>query len=80
MSFMDPDDNIQIGNHRVFRRCTFGAARENPADAKIVLTGNGRAKKNDMVVAAVKRGYRVADEHQADAVAVALAAYDHIAP
>lgn len=47
--------------------------------AKKRLAGSGRAKGNDMVVAAVKQGYAVANDHEADACAVALCAYDHIA-
>lgn len=42
--------------------------------AKKELTGNGRAEKRDMVLAATSRGWRVADDHQADACAVALVA------
>lgn len=42
--------------------------------AKKELTGNGRAEKRDMVIAATRRGWRVADDHQADACAVALVA------
>lgn len=42
--------------------------------AKKELTGDGRAEKRDMVLAATRRGWRVADDHQADACAVALVA------
>lgn len=48
------------------------------ADAKMVLAGHGRATKIEMKTAAVKRGFRVADDHQADACAVALTAYEHL--
>ena len=44
--------------------------------AKSVLTGNGRADKTDMIAEAVKRGWPVGDDHQADACAVALVVYD----
>ena len=46
--------------------------------AKKRLTGSGRAKKPDMVVAAIKQGFIVANDHEADACAVALAALDHV--
>lgn len=44
--------------------------------AKISLAGNGRADKNDMVIAAVNRGWPVANDHEADSCAVALTVYD----
>lgn len=47
--------------------------------AKIALAGFAGAVKRDMISAAVKAGYRVADEHQADACAVGLAAFNHLA-
>lgn len=47
----------------------------NVATAKKTLTGNGRAEKDDMVIAATNRGFDVADHHQADACAVGLAVY-----
>lgn len=46
--------------------------------AKKALTGNGRAEKRDMVVAATQRGWAVADDHQADAAAVALVAMESV--
>lgn len=46
--------------------------------AKKRLTGNGRAKGDDMIVAAVKLGFVVANDHEADAIAVGLCAYDHV--
>lgn len=46
----------------------------NVATAKKALTGSGRAEKSDMLVAATRRGWPVADDHQADAAAVALVA------
>jgi Holliday junction resolvasome RuvABC endonuclease subunit len=42
------------------------------------MTGNQWAKKRQVVAAAVKAGYRIADAHQADACGVALAAFDHV--
>jgi Holliday junction resolvasome RuvABC endonuclease subunit len=47
-------------------------------DAKRALSGTSRAKKRDMATAAVRAGYAIADHHQADAIAVALVAYDHL--
>jgi Holliday junction resolvasome RuvABC endonuclease subunit len=46
--------------------------------AKRRLTSDNRAKKRAMQSAAVRLGFTVADDHQADAIAVALAAYDHL--
>jgi len=46
--------------------------------AKKKLAGNGRAKKPGMIAAAVRMGVNVADEHQADALAVALVAYEYL--
>lgn len=46
--------------------------------AKKRLCGNGRATKREMINAAVNLGHLVEDDHQADAIAVALATYDHI--
>lgn len=42
--------------------------------AKKTLTGNGRAEKAEMVIEASRRGWRVADDHQSDACAVAMVA------
>lgn len=44
----------------------------NVSTAKLALTGNGRAEKRDMLVAATRRGWPCADDHQSDACAVAL--------
>lgn len=52
----------------------------NVATAKKALTGNGRAEKSDMVAAATNRGWAVADDHQADACAVALVAMETLWP
>jgi len=46
--------------------------------AKKRLCGTGRATKRDMINAAVRLGHLVEDDHQADAIAVALATYDHL--
>lgn len=48
------------------------------SSAKVALAGTarlGKEKKRAMLVAAVNRGWNVADDHQADAGAVALVAY-----
>jgi Holliday junction resolvasome RuvABC endonuclease subunit len=45
--------------------------------AKKKLAGHGRAKKGAMIRAAILMGVEVADDHQADALAVALCAYEH---
>jgi Holliday junction resolvasome RuvABC endonuclease subunit len=46
--------------------------------AKKRVCGTGRATKRDMINAVVKIGHLVEDDHQADAIAVALATYDHL--
>jgi Holliday junction resolvasome RuvABC endonuclease subunit len=46
--------------------------------AKARLTGNQYATKQQMKAACVRRGWLPADDHQADACGVALAAYDHV--
>jgi Holliday junction resolvasome RuvABC endonuclease subunit len=45
--------------------------------AKKKLAGHGRADKHQMKAAAVNAGVIVGDEHQADALAVAMCAYEH---
>lgn len=47
----------------------------NVATAKKELSGNGRAKKDEMIIAATRRGYEVANDHEADAIAVALVVF-----
>ena len=47
--------------------------------AKVKLAGSNRASGDQMIAAAVRRGWIVADDHQADACAVALVAFDHVA-
>lgn len=49
------------------------------SSAKIALAGTarlGKDRKKLMVIAATRRGWRVSDDHQADAGAVALVVYD----
>lgn len=46
--------------------------------AKKRLCGTAYANKRDMINAVVKLGHLVEDDHQADAIAVALCAYDHL--
>lgn len=48
--------------------------------AKKRVTGSAWATKRDMVNAIVKLGHLVEDDHQADAIAVGLATYDHLGP
>jgi len=47
----------------------------NVSTAKLALTGNGRAEKKDMIVAATRRGWPVSNDHESDACAVAMVAY-----
>jgi Holliday junction resolvasome RuvABC endonuclease subunit len=47
------------------------------SSAKLKLGGHGRATKRSMVSAAIQMGVPVGDEHQADALAVAMCAYEH---
>jgi Holliday junction resolvasome RuvABC endonuclease subunit len=50
------------------------------ASAKVALAGSarlGKEKKRAMVAAAYHRGWHISDDHQADAGAVAIVAYDH---
>ena len=53
-----------------------------PVDqAKITLTGSKFAQKDDMVAAAMKKfDWKVADDHQADAGAVGVWAYERLWP
>lgn len=53
----------------------------NPSQLKKFFTGNGKAKKPDMVAAARRRGWKVTDDNQADACAVrAWAIFCYAAP
>jgi Holliday junction resolvasome RuvABC endonuclease subunit len=47
--------------------------------AKKRVAGHGRATKREVTNAVVKLGHLVEDDHQADAIAVGITAYDHIA-
>jgi Holliday junction resolvasome RuvABC endonuclease subunit len=47
---------------------------------KVRLAGSGKAKKRQMISAAIRRGYHVETEHEADAIGVGLVAFDHIDP
>src|SRR5262249_15290390 len=59
-------------------RCGIRRRIEVPtATAKKKLARHGHADKDMMIAAAVRMGITVADEHQADALAVALVAYEH---
>lgn len=44
-----------------------------PTEWKKLLLGNGRAKKQEVMLFLRKRGYRVKSSHEADALALALA-------
>lgn len=48
--------------------------------AKKILTGHGGAEKGQMIEEVRRRGWAVTDDHQADAVAIALCAEAKIAP
>lgn len=50
----------------------------NVSSAKLALTGDGRAQKNDMIIAATQLGYEVANDHEADAIAVALVVWHQL--
>lgn len=50
----------------------------NVATAKKRLAGHGRAEKSEMLLMATNLGYPCADDHQADACAVALVVYDQL--
>lgn len=52
----------------------------HPATVKVRLAGHGKARKHTMIAAATRLGLDVATEHEADAVGVALVAYDHVDP
>jgi crossover junction endodeoxyribonuclease RuvC len=42
----------------------------NVQTARKAFTGSGRSDKNDVIAACVKKGWKVADDHQADAGAI----------
>jgi Holliday junction resolvasome RuvABC endonuclease subunit len=50
------------------------------ATVKVRLAGSGKAKKKQMMAAAIRQGYDIETEHEADAIGVGLVAFDHIDP
>lgn len=50
-----------------------------PSEIKLRLAGHGHASGDKMIAAATRLGFAVADDHQADACAIGLCAFDHIA-
>lgn len=66
---------VELAAFRAGIRCI----EVNAQSAKLALTGSRWAKKRQMIAAAVRAGYHVANEHEADAVGVALAALAHVA-
>ena len=52
----------------------------HPSTVKLRLAGHGTARKHHMIAAATRLGIDVATEHEADAIGVALTAFDHIDP
>lgn len=65
---------IELVAHRAGKRCVEVAVQT----AKKRATGSGRATKREVINAIVRLGHLVEDDHQADAIAVALVAYDHV--
>lgn len=49
----------------------------NPSTLKLFFTGNGKAKKDQMVQAAHRYGFKVQNDDEADAVAMWLLMVDH---
>lgn len=47
---------------------------------KVRLAGSGKATKKQMKAAAIRQGYDIETEHEADAIGVGLVAFDHIDP
>jgi len=47
---------------------------------KVRLSGSGKATKRQMKAAAIRQGYDIETEHEADAIGVGLVAFDHIDP
>jgi len=47
------------------------------ASVKLKLAGHGRAEKRAMIAAALAMGVQISSEHEADALGVALCAYEH---
>lgn len=50
----------------------------HPATVKVRLAGHGTARKHHMVAAAARLGLDVRTDHEADAIGVALVAFDYI--
>lgn len=50
----------------------------HPSTVKKRLAGHGKADKDAMIVAAIRAGWLVADDNQADALGVGLVTYDHV--
>jgi Holliday junction resolvasome RuvABC endonuclease subunit len=48
------------------------------SSAKLKLAGHGRADKRAMIAAAIAMGIEITSEHEADALGVALCAYEHV--
>lgn len=48
------------------------------SSAKKKLAGHGRAEKRQMIAAAIAMGVPISSEHEADALAVCLCAYEHV--
>jgi len=58
----------------------FGCTEVSVQTTKKALTGDAYADKKKMIAAACRRGWRVADDHQADAGAVGLVGYETLWP
>jgi hypothetical protein len=69
---------VALRNRRLLPVHRARCVEVNVQRAKSQLSGNQWAKKREMIAAAVRRGYHVATEHEADACGVALAALDHV--
>lgn len=68
---------VQLFAHRAGMRCIACPVEQ----AKITLTGSKHAKKGDMVRAAMSdMNWKVADDHQADAGAVGVWAFEQLWP
>lgn len=52
----------------------------HPSTVKVRLAGHGTARKHHMVAAAGRLGFDVVTDHEADAIGVALVAFDYIDP
>jgi Holliday junction resolvasome RuvABC endonuclease subunit len=52
----------------------------HPSTVKVRLAGHGTARKMHMIAAAERLGFVVETDHEADAIGVALVAFDHVDP